>query len=111
MKKTLYHIKSKDEMKLNIQIFKRKQREEAYKGKCLNGCKPEGTARKAVYISREKYKAVRRIAGMAGENGMTISGYIDHILSEHFEQYGAELESLNNRKGHEMVEQITISRW
>ena len=42
-------------MKLNIQIFKRKQREEAYKGKCLNGCKPEGTARKAVYISREKH--------------------------------------------------------
>ena len=39
---------------------------------------------------------------------MTISGYIDHILSEHFEQYGAELESLNNRKGHEIVEQITI---
>ncbi|WP_270527545.1 hypothetical protein [Phocaeicola plebeius] len=30
-------------MKLNIQIFKRKQREEAYKGKYLNGCKPEGT--------------------------------------------------------------------
>lgn len=27
-------------MKLNIQIFKRKQREEAYKGKCH---KPEGT--------------------------------------------------------------------
>lgn len=51
-------------MKLNIQIFKRKQREEAYKGKYLNGCKPEGTARKAVYISREKHKAVRRIAGM-----------------------------------------------
>ena len=62
-------------MKLNIQIFKRKQREEAYKGKYLNGCKPEGTARKAVYISREKHKAVRRIAGLAGENGMTISGY------------------------------------
>jgi hypothetical protein len=30
-------------MKLDIQIFKRKQREEAYKGKYLNGCKPEGT--------------------------------------------------------------------
>ena len=98
-------------MKLNIQIFKRKQREEAYKGKCLNGCKPEGTARKAVYISREKYKAVRRIAGMAGENGMTISGYTDRIVTEHLEQHRAELETLHGKKSHGMVEQITISRW
>lgn len=30
-------------MKLNIHIFRRKQREEAYKGKYLNGRKPEGT--------------------------------------------------------------------
>ena len=38
-------------MKLNINIFRRKQREEAYKDKYLNGRKPEGTAHKAVYIS------------------------------------------------------------
>ena len=80
-------------MKLNIQIFKRKQREEAYKGKCLNGCKPEGTARKAVYISREKYKAVRRIASIAGENGMTIP------------------ESLHRKKSHDVVGQIAVSLW
>ena len=52
--KTLYHIKIKERMKLNINIFRRKQREEAYKDKYLNGRKPEGTAHKAVYISREK---------------------------------------------------------
>ena len=52
-------------MKLNINIFRRKQREEAYKDKYLNGRKPEGTAHKAVYISRENHEAVRRIVGMA----------------------------------------------
>ena len=44
-------------MKLNINIFRRKQREEAYKDKYLNGRKPEGTAHKAVYISRENHEA------------------------------------------------------
>lgn len=98
-------------MKLNIQTFKRKQREEAYKGKCLNGCKPEGTARKAVYISREKHKAVRRIAGMAGENGMTISGYTDRIVTEHLEHHGTEPESLHRKKSHDVVGQIAVSLW
>lgn len=30
-------------MKLNIHFFRRKQNEDAYKGKYLNGRKPEGT--------------------------------------------------------------------
>ena len=98
-------------MKLNIHIFRRKQREEAYKGKYLNGRKPEGTAQKAVYISRENHEAVRRIVGMAGENGMTISGYTDRIVTEHLEHHGTEPESLHRKKSHDVVEQITISRW
>lgn len=95
-------------MKLNIHIFRRKQREEAYKGKYH---KPEGTAHKAVYISRENHEAVRRIVGMAGENGTTISGYIDRIVTEHLERHVKELESLYRRKKDGIVEQITISRW
>ena len=107
----MYHIKNKDEMKLNIHIFRRKQREETYKGKYLNGRKPEGTAQKAVYISRENHEAVRRIVGMAGENGTTISGYIDRIVTEHLERHSTELENLYRKKSHDVVEQITISRW
>ena len=97
-------------MKLNINIFRRKQREEAYKDKYLNGRKPEGTAHKAVYISRENHEAVRRIVGMAGENGMTISGYTDRIVTEHLEHHGTEPESLHRKKSHDAVGQITISR-
>lgn len=41
-------------MKLNIQIFKRKQREEAYKGKYLNGCKPEGTEHLARHSTEQE---------------------------------------------------------
>lgn len=95
-------------MKLNIHIFRRKQREETYKGKYH---KPEGTAQKAVYISRENHEAVRRIVGMAGENGTTISGYIDRIVTEHLERHSTELENLYRKKSHDVVEQITISRW
>lgn len=98
-------------MKRNIHIFRRKQREEAYKGKYLNGRKPEGTARKAVYISRENHKAVRRIAGMAGENGTSISGYTDRIVTEHLERHGTEPESLHRKKSHDVVGQIAVSLW
>lgn len=98
-------------MGLNINIFKRRKKCEAYMGKYLNNRKPEGTAQKAVYISRENHEAVKRIIGMAGGHGTTISGYIDSIVTEHLEQYRAELESLHNRKSHGIVEQITISRW
>lgn len=98
-------------MKLNINIFRRKQREEAYKGKYLNGRKPEGTAQKAVYISHENHEAVKRIVGMAGENGATISGYIDRIVTEHLERHDVELEGLYRKKKDGIVEQIPISRW
>ena len=106
----MYNSKSKA-MKLNINIFKRKKKCEAYVGKYLNGRKPEGTAQKAVYISRENHEAVKRIVGMAGGHGMTISGYIDHIVTEHLDRHGAELENLHRRKSHGVVEQITINQW
>ena len=98
-------------MKLNINIFRRKRKDEAYIGKYLNSRKPEGTAQKAVYISRENHEAVKRIVGMAGGQGTTISGYIDNIVTEHLERHGAELEGLRKRKSHGIVEPITISLW
>lgn len=57
-------------MKLNIHIFRRKQREEAYKGKYH---KPEGTG--------------------------------------HLARRGTEQENLCREKSHDVVGQITISRW
>ena len=98
-------------MKLNINIFRRERKDEAYIGKYLNSRKPEGTAQKAVYISRENHEAVKRIVGMAKGNGTTISGYIDSIVTEHLKRHGAELESLRRRKSHGNVEPITISLW
>lgn len=60
-------------MKLNIHFFRRKQNEEAYKGRYLNGRNPEGT--------------------------------------EHLARHGTEQENLCREKSHDVVEQITISRW
>ena len=97
-------------MKLSINIFRRKRKDEAHIGKYLNSRKPEGTAQKAVYISRENHEAVKRIVGMAGGQGTTISGYIDNIVTEHLERHGTELENLYRKKSHDAVGQITISR-
>lgn len=107
----MYNKKNSKTMKLNVSIFRRKKKCEACMGKYLNSRKPEGTAQKAVYISRENHEAVKRIVGMAGGQGTTISGYVDNIVSEHLERYGAELENLHKQKSHGIVEQITISRW
>lgn len=98
-------------MKLSINIFRRKRKDEAHIGKYFNSRKPEGTAQKAVYISRENHEAVKRIVGMAGGQGTTISGYIDNIVTEHLERHRAELESLHGRKSHGSVEPITIRLW
>ena len=98
-------------MKLNINIFRRKGKEEDYASKYLNGRRPEGTAQKAVDISRENQEAGKGVVGMAGGQGTTISGYIDSIVTEHLERHRAELETLHGRKSHGTVEQITISRW
>lgn len=97
-------------MKLSINIFRRKKKDEAFTGKYLNGRKPEGTAQKAVYISRRNHEAVKRIVGMAGIQGTTISGYIDSIVTEHLERHCTEFGTLHEKK-HGIVEQITISRW
>ena len=98
-------------MKLNISIFKRKRKDEAYVGKFLNRRKPEGTAQRVVYISRENHETVKRIVRMAGGQGTSISGYINSIVTEHLERYKAELESQHKRKSHGNVEPITISLW
>lgn len=98
-------------MKLNISIFRRKRKDEAYVGKFLNRRKPEGTAQRVVYISRENHETVKRIVGMAGGQGTSISGYIDSIVTEHLERHKAELESQHKRKSHGNVEPITISLW
>lgn len=98
-------------MGLNINIFKRKKKRETYVDKYLNGHKPEGTAQKAVYISREHHEAVKRIVGMAGGRGMTISGYIDSVVAEHLELHGTKPENPHRQDSRGIVEQITISRW
>ena len=85
-------------MKLSINIFRRKRKDEAHIGKYLNSRKPEGTAQKAVYISRENHEAVKRIVGMAGGQGTTISGYIDNIVTEHLERHRAELKACTDGK-------------
>ena len=48
---------------------------------------------------------------MAGENGMTISGYTDRIVTEHLEHHGTEPESLHRKKSHDVVGQIAVSLW
>lgn len=95
-------------MKLYINIFKRKKKSETYMGKYLNSRKLGQVARKAVYISRENHEAVKRIVGMAGRHGITISGYMDNIITKHLERHGTELGSLKSRR---IVEQITTSIW
>lgn len=48
--------------------------------------------RKAVYVSEETLKSLDLVVRRIGERGATISGYVERILREHFEQYKEDVE-------------------
>ena len=73
--------------------------------------KPTSASTLTAASRKGPHEAVKRIVGMAGGQGTTISGYIDNIVTEHLERHGAELEGLRKRKSHGIVEPITISLW
>lgn len=65
--------------------------------------KSEITARngKMIYIRPEFHEWIAKIAHVIGKNQLTLSGYIDNVLAEHFKDYEGEISRLyeENYKG------------
>lgn len=51
-------------------------------------------ARQSVYISKEIHEKVSRIVKVLGGRDLSVGGYIDNVLSQHFETYMDEINAL-----------------
>ena len=55
-------------------------------------------ARQSVYISKEIHEKVSRIVNVLGGKELSVGGYIDNVLSQHFETYMDEINVLYDKK-------------
>ena len=49
---------------------------------------------KSAYIRDEHHERIQRIVHVIGRNKITLSGYIDNVLTEHFENHRDEITKL-----------------
>lgn len=49
---------------------------------------------KLVYVRKDFHDRLLRIIQVIGKNELSLSGYIDHVLSHHFTQYEEEIKKL-----------------
>ena len=55
-------------------------------------------ARQSVYISKEIHEKVSKIVSVLGGKELSVGGYIDNVLSQHFETYMNEIGELYEKK-------------
>lgn len=49
---------------------------------------------KLVYVRKEYHERIRQIIQVIGKNDTSIYGFVDNVLTEHFERHRAEIEAL-----------------
>lgn len=56
---------------------------------------------KMTYIRKEYHETIMRLVSVMERDDMSLSGYIDHVLTEHFQKYGEVIKEVykknNNR--------------
>lgn len=56
---------------------------------------------KMAYIRKEYHETIMRLVSVMEREDMSLSGYIDHVLTEHFQKYGDAIKEVykkNNNK-------------
>lgn len=49
---------------------------------------------KLTYVRQEYHDRIMKIIQVIGKNGISLAGYIDHVLTHHFEQYEEAVKKL-----------------
>ena len=49
---------------------------------------------KLTYVRKEYHDRIMKIIQVIGKNGLSLAGYIDHVLTQHFEQYEEAVKKL-----------------
>lgn len=71
----------------NAFAFRTEFLEERFRGKDRIGSK-------CVVIRKSYHEMLKVVCRMAGNDELTMSGYLDNILTDHFNRYGAEIETM-----------------
>ena len=56
-----------------------------------NSDSPPARFGKSLYIRKEHHERISQIVHIIGGSDITLSGYIDNVLTRHFEQYHEEI--------------------
>jgi len=71
---------------------------EDYEQAFLTNRMPSSRNGKVVYIRQEYHERLLRIVQLTREEKITLYGYIDNILAEHFKEYGQEITEYFNER-------------
>jgi hypothetical protein len=82
--------------------MKRKKQQEAkewdYKSLFVRESPVTARTGKMVYVRQEFHDSLKALCGVLGDDGVTLSGYIDNVLAHHIETYRDDMNRLYNEK-------------
>ena len=74
---------------------------EEYQDRYIRRSENPARSGKMTYVRKEYHETIMRLVSVIGRDDMSISGYIDHVLTEHFQKYGEVIREVykknNNR--------------
>jgi hypothetical protein len=86
-------------MKIFSRVKKEKEKAGEYMSLFINESNaPSARFGKSVYIRREYHDRISQIISVIGGNEVSLSGYIDNVLSHHLENYRDEITRLFKKK-------------
>lgn len=74
---------------------------EEYQERYIRRSENPARSGKMTYIRKEYHETIMRLVSVMGREDMSMSGYIDHVLTEHFQKYGEVIKEVykkNNNK-------------
>ena len=74
---------------------------EEYQERYIRRSENPARSGKMTYIRKEYHETIMRLVSVLGREDMSLSGYIDHVLTEHFHKYGEVIKEVykkNNNK-------------
>lgn len=74
---------------------------EEYQERYIRRSENPARSGKMTYIRKEYHETIMRLVSVLGRDDMSMSGYIDHVLTEHFQKYGEVIKEVykkNNNK-------------
>ena len=58
---------------------------------------------KMTYIRKEYHETIMRLVSVINREDMSLSGYIDHVLTEHFQKYGEVIKEVYKKNNKDII--------